>query len=228
MSWVEASLPPHFSFGVKVYILSVRVKYMIAIIDYGMGNLHSVQKALEFIGCEAMITDDPAVLDQAAKAILPGVGAFADAIAELEARGLSKAVLDFASSGRPLLGICLGMQLLFESSGEGGAHGGLGVIPSSIVHFPADIGLKVPHMGWNNLAMSDACPLFRGIEDQPYVYFVHSFHAPEISPEWTAATSDYGKTFTAAVQVGNVFGTQFHPEKSGAVGLAMLRNFASL
>lgn len=200
---------------------------MIAIIDYGMGNLRSVQKALESLSHEALITDDPARLREATHVILPGVGAFGDAMERLRATGLDRAVRELADAGKPLLGICLGMQLLFESSTEGGYHEGLGLIPSAIVRFPADMGLKVPHMGWNSLTPRAGCPLYAGVEKKPYVYFVHSYYAAEISDAWTAATCEYGVTFTAAVQRGNVFGTQYHPEKSSAAGLAMLKNFVA-
>lgn len=198
---------------------------MIAVIDYGMGNLRSVQKALESLGQEAVITDDPAVIEGATHVILPGVGAFGDAMARLMETGLDALVKRLASQGKPLLGICLGMQLLFKSSTEGGYHQGLGLIPSPIVRFPADMGLKVPHMGWNNLSPRAGSGLYQDTGDAPYVYFVHSYYAPEVSDEWTAATCTYGVTFTAAVRRGNVFGTQYHPEKSGAVGLRMLKNF---
>ena len=198
---------------------------MIAIIDYGMGNLRSVQKALESLGQTAVITDDPATLESATHVILPGVGAFGDAMARLEETGLDRVIKRLAAQDKPLLGICLGMQLLFESSTEGGYHAGLGLIPSKIVRFPADMGLKVPHMGWNNLAPRAGSVLFKNAGDAPYVYFVHSYYAAEVSEAWTAATCTYGVTFTAAVQRGNVFGTQYHPEKSSAAGLQMLRNF---
>lgn len=199
---------------------------MIAIIDYGMGNLRSVQKALEFLGHEAVITDERASLSAAERIILPGVGAFGDAMAQLKRRELDKAVLEAAETGKPLLGICLGMQLLFASSEEGGHFEGLGIIPSTMTRFP-DRGLKVPHMGWNSLNLRP-CPLFEGLPESPYVYFVHSYYASEVSDAWTAATCDYGAPFTAAVRRGNVYGTQFHPEKSGAAGLQMLQNFAAL
>lgn len=201
---------------------------MIAIIDYGMGNLRSVQKALESLSHEAIITDEPAQLFSATHVILPGVGAFGDAMARLEKTGLDKAVKEIAASGKPLLGICLGMQLLFRSSSEGGEHPGLGLIDSDIVRFPADMGLKVPHMGWNCLKPRPGCPLFEGVGEAPYVYFVHSYYAAQVDARWTAATCEYGAEFTAAVQCGNVFGTQYHPEKSGAAGLAMLKNFTAL
>lgn len=196
---------------------------MIAIIDYGMGNLRSVQKAFEFLGFEAQITDDPAAIAAADHVVLPGVGAFCDAMAKLRETGLDRAVIDTAQSGKPLLGICLGMQMLFEHSQENGIYDGLGLLPGTITKFE-DRGLKIPHMGWNTLTTRD-CPLFdKG--DDPCVYFVHSYCMAEVSDDFTAATCDYGQTFTAAVCRGNVMATQFHPEKSGEAGLKMLRRFA--
>ena len=196
---------------------------MIAIIDYGMGNLRSVQKAFEFLGFEAAITDDPAVIAAAEHVVLPGVGAFCDAMARLKETGLDQAVVQAARSGKPMLGICLGMQMLFEHSEENGFYDGLGLLPGTITKFE-DRGLKIPHMGWNTLETRD-CPLFaRG--ENPCVYFVHSYCMADVSDDFTAATCDYGQTFTAAVCRGNVMATQFHPEKSGEAGLAMLRRFA--
>ena len=196
---------------------------MIAIIDYGMGNLRSVQKGFEFLGFEAQITDDPAAIAAADHVVLPGVGAFCDAMAKLRETGLDRAVIDTAQSGKPLLGICLGMQMLFEHSQENGIYDGLGLLPGTITKFE-DRGLKIPHMGWNTLTTRD-CPLFdKG--DDPCVYFVHSYCMAEVSDDFTAATCDYGQTFTAAVCRGNVMATQFHPEKSGEAGLKMLRRFA--
>ena len=196
---------------------------MIAIIDYGMGNLRSVQKAFEFLGFEAVITDDPAVIAAADHVVLPGVGAFCDAMARLRETGLDRAVIATAESGKPLLGICLGMQMMFEHSRENGFYDGLGLLPGTITKFE-DRGLKIPHMGWNTLETRD-CPLFdKG--DDPCVYFVHSYCMAEISDDFTAATCDYGQVFTAAVCRGNVMATQFHPEKSGEAGLKMLRRFA--
>ncbi len=196
---------------------------MIAIIDYGMGNLRSVQKAFEFLGFEAQITDDPAAIAAADHVVLPGVGAFCDAMAKLRETGLDRAVIDTAKRGKPLLGICLGMQMLFEHSQENGIYDGLGLLPGTITKFE-DRGLKIPHMGWNTLTTRD-CPLFdKG--DDPCVYFVHSYCMAGVSDDFTAATCDYGQTFTAAVCRGNVMATQFHPEKSGEAGLTMLRRFA--
>ena len=196
---------------------------MIAIIDYGMGNLRSVQKALEFLGQQAVITDDAAAIARADRVILPGVGAFRDAMQRLRDTGLDRSVLETAAAGKPLLGICLGMQMMFEHSEENGFYDGLGLFPGTVTRFE-DRGLKIPHMGWNTIE-TRACPLFDAGK-QPCVYFVHSYCMAEVSDEWTAATCTYGQTFTAAVCRGNVMATQFHPEKSGSEGLAMLRRFA--
>ena len=196
---------------------------MIAIIDYGMGNLRSVQKAFEFLGFEAVITDSPAAIAAADHVVLPGVGAFCDAMERLRQTGLDQAVLQAASSGKPLLGICLGMQMMFEHSEENGYYDGLGLFPGTITKFE-DRGLKIPHMGWNTLKTRD-CPLFDQGDD-PCVYFVHSYCMADVSDDFTAASCEYGQTFTAAVCRGNVMATQFHPEKSGEAGLNMLRRFA--
>lgn len=197
---------------------------MIAIIDYGMGNLRSVQKALEYLGAPCRITDDPTAVHQADHLILPGVGAFADAMTLLRQKALDKAVLSAADAGKPILGICLGMQMLFAHSEENGHYDGLGLFPGTITRF-ADAGLKIPHMGWNTLD-TRSCVLFDG-GTHPCVYFVHSYCMADVSPEWTTATCTYGQTFTAAIARGSVMATQFHPEKSGAVGLEMLRRFAA-
>lgn len=196
---------------------------MIAIIDYGMGNLRSVQKAFEFLGFQAVITDDREAIARADHVVLPGVGAFRDAMARLRETGLDRAVLEAADIGKPVLGICLGMQMMFQRNEENGSWEGLGLFPGAITHLE-DRGLKIPHMGWNTL-VTRSCPLFDAGES-PAVYFVHSYCAAEVSDEWTAATCDYGQTFTAAVCRGNVMATQFHPEKSGEAGLKMLRRFA--
>jgi imidazole glycerol-phosphate synthase subunit HisH len=198
----------------------------IAIIDYGMGNLGSVQKAFQFIGMDAEITSDAAVLGRADGAVLPGVGAFADCMKNLTDTGLIPSIKAFTASGRPFLGICLGLQLLFDSSLEGGLFTGLGLLGGQVVPLPKD--RKVPHMGWNNLTIQKPEPLFVGLPQEAYVYFVHSYHAVPLDSSILCATTGYGIEVTAAVQSGNVFATQFHPEKSGDVGLQILRNFGGL
>ena len=206
---------------------------MIAIVDYGMGNLRSVQKALLRAGADARIVTSPLALASAEKIVLPGVGAFADAIAKLRATGLDRAVVEAVGQGVPLLGICLGFQLLFDVSYEDGLHTGLGLLPGKVVRFEfptSRVGepLKIPHMGWNQLTTKPGCPLFRGIENGSHVYFVHSYHAVPINQDVIAATTDYGYDFPAAIWSNNVFATQFHPEKSQAVGRQMLENFVNL
>ena len=196
---------------------------MIAIIDYGMGNLRSVQKALEYLGYEAIVTDDRKQLGDASHIVLPGVGAFADAADSLKRSDLWDVILSEVSKGKPFLGICLGMQLLFERSYENGITRGLAFVPGEVVPFRVE-NLKVPHMGWNNLVVRKN-PLIEGV---PYVYFVHSYHAANVPEANIIAEADYGYRFTAAVQKDNVFGFQFHPEKSGEVGLAMLKKFGEL
>ncbi|MFF2482460.1 imidazole glycerol phosphate synthase subunit HisH [Paenibacillus sp. NPDC058071] len=199
---------------------------MIAIIDYGMGNLHSVSKAVERLGFEAVVTADPAEIAAADGAILPGVGAFGDAMVYLRESGLDEVTKAYAASGKPLLGICLGMQLLFGESEEHGRHEGLSLLPGKVIRFRGDY--KVPHMGWNKLSFLQAdSPLFKGLEEG-HVYFVHSYHAkPEQSSD-LLATTDYYQPVTAIVGRGNVYGMQFHPEKSGDLGMQLLRNFLAL
>ena len=197
---------------------------MIAIMDYGMGNLRSVQKAFEYLGEQAVITDDPAKVAGGSHVVLPGVGAFEEAMDRLRRSGLDRAVLDAVHAGKPVLGICLGMQMMFEHSEENGFFDGLGLFPGTVTRLE-NHGLKIPHMGWNTLTTRE-CPLFDKGED-PCVYFVHSYCMADVSEEWTAATCEYGQVFTAAVCLGNVMATQFHPEKSGTAGLKMLRRFAA-
>lgn len=199
---------------------------MIAIVDYGMGNLRSVQKAMEYVGGEAVITRDAGVIADASHLILPGVGAFGDAMANLRRYRLIDPILQFVETGRPFLGVCLGMQLIFSESEENGIHPGLGLVPGRTVRFDIPKAYKVPHMGWNRLECA-AHPLWEGLGDDPYVYFVHSYHA-ERDAVGTIATAEYGYEFPAAVARGNVMGTQFHPEKSGDVGIRILRNFLAM
>ncbi|MBE6753393.1 MAG: imidazole glycerol phosphate synthase subunit HisH [Ruminococcaceae bacterium] len=201
---------------------------MIAIIDYGAGNVHSVQKALSYIGCETVITADPAVIGKADGVILPGVGAFGDAMHSLTASGLDTVAKEYIASGRPFLGICLGLQVLFERSEETPDVDGLSVFGGEIVKIPSDGGLKVPQIGWNALDCNKDCPLFDGLPENPYVYFVHSYYLKAADPSVVAATTRYGVEIHAAAWRGNCFAVQFHPEKSGDVGLAMLRNFRKL
>jgi len=204
------------------------MKPEIAIVDYGMANLRSVQKAFEHIGRAAVITSDPDVVATAAKIVVPGVGAFRDGIAKLRETGLTKPIAEHVRAGRPLLGICLGLQFLFSRSHEDGLHSGLDLFKGEIVRFENRPGLKVPHMGWNALRLNSNCPLFSGLNDGDSVYFVHSYFAVPEDRSIIAAEADYPAPFTAAVWRDNVFATQFHPEKSQSVGLTMLRNFAEI
>jgi imidazole glycerol-phosphate synthase subunit HisH len=199
---------------------------MIAIIDYGMGNLHSVSKAVERLGCEAVITADPQTIAEADGAILPGVGAFGDAMQNLRETKLDEVAKAYAASGKPMLGICLGMQLLFSQSEEYGTNEGLNLLPGKVVRFAGDY--KIPHMGWNKLSfLQEQSPLFSGLTEG-HVYFVHSFHAkPELASD-LLATTDYYQQVTAIVGRGNVYGMQFHPEKSGDLGMQLLGNFLAL
>ncbi len=201
---------------------------MIAIIDYGVGNLRSVEKAFAYIGCEATISSDPEFVLKADGIILPGVGAYSDAMDNLKKAGMVDVVKSVIADNRPFLGICLGMQLLFDYSEEGGNVPGLGVFKGTIKQLPLDMNLKVPHMGWNSLKTSRDCPLFKGLPDNPYVYFVHSYYLDAENKDIVKATTNYGIEFDVAVGSGNVFATQFHPEKSGEVGLTILKNFKEL
>lgn len=201
---------------------------MIAIIDYGMGNLRSVQKGFERFGHEATITSDPAVVDKAVKVVLPGVGAFEDAIAELRRQEMVEPVLRAIDRGKPFLGICLGLQLLFEESFENGRHEGLGVLPGKVVRFELPEQYTVPHMGWNQLLIRRRAPILAGIDEGTQVYFVHSYYVVPEDAGVVATETDYGQTFCSMIWRENVFATQFHPEKSQSAGLAMLKNFAEL
>ncbi len=205
-----------------------RGRAMIVIIDYGMGNLRSVQKALEFVHARVEVTCDPDRVRSADKVILPGVGAFADAAAELRRTGLGEAFVEAVRRGKPCLGVCLGLQLLFDASEEDGEHEGLGLIPGRVVRFPGTDGLKVPHMGWNTLQVRRNAPILAGIGDSPSVYFVHSYYAKPANPQDTAAEADYPDPFCAVVWKDNLMACQFHPEKSQRVGLAMYANFAAM
>lgn len=200
----------------------------IVIVDYGMANLRSVQKAFEKVGAAAQITSDPAAVAKADTLVLPGVGAFRDAIARLRESGLDEPIVRHIESRKPFLGICLGLQLLFTRSHEDGVYEGLNVLAGDVVRFPKVPGLKVPHMGWNSLHFRPDCPLFRGLPAESAFYFVHSYYAVPADPGLTSATADYPEPFAAAVWRDNLFATQFHPEKSQAVGLAVLKNFAEL
>jgi glutamine amidotransferase len=201
----------------------------IVIVDYGMGNLRSVQKAFEAVGAQAEITADAKRITTADKLVLPGVGAFKDAIARVREAGFRAPIDTHIDSGKPFLGICLGLQLLFDRSHEDGTHDGLGRFAGDVVHFDRVLGLKIPHMGWNTLRLvRPDCPLFAGLPPEPAVYFVHSYYAAPVGWECVSAEADYPTPFCAAVWRKNVFATQFHPEKSQDVGLAMLRNFARL
>lgn len=198
---------------------------MIAIIDYGMGNLHSVSKAVERLGYEAEVASDRATILAADGAILPGVGAFGDAMQHLKESQLQDVVMQYAASGKPLLGICLGMQLLFTRSEEHGQHEGLNLLPGEVIRFRGSY--KVPHMGWNRLRFVQHSPLLEGMEEG-HVYFVHSYHVKPERPSDLLAVTDYEEAVTAIVGKNNVYGMQFHPEKSGDVGMRLLGNFLRL
>lgn len=201
---------------------------MIAIIDYQMGNLRSVQKGFEKVGHEATITSDPNELAQADKIVLPGVGAFADAISELRKRGLVDPICDSIAAGKPFLGICLGLQLLFDVSYEDGEHEGLGVLPGKVVRFDVPAEYKVPHMGWNEAQIRRPCPILAGTAEGTHFYFVHSYYVAPTDPEVVAIEADYHQPFCAMVWRDNLFATQFHPEKSQSNGLRLLRKFAEI
>ena len=202
---------------------------MIAIIDYGVGNLKSVEKAFQFIGSDAIITSDTETILKADAVVLPGVGAFSDAMQNLHKAGMVDVVKKTIAENKPFLGICLGMQLLFDYSEEGGERvEGLGIFKGSIKQLSPDMNLKVPHMGWNSLKIRDNSSLFKKLPENPYVYFVHSYYLTADNKDIVSATTCYGTEFDVAVGKGNVFATQFHPEKSGEIGLTILRNFVEI
>lgn len=198
---------------------------MIAIIDYGMGNLHSVSKAVERLGYDVITTDQPELILSADAVILPGVGAYGDAMRHLSETGLGEVAKQYAASGKPMLGICLGMQLLFEQSEEFGVHQGLGLLQGKVVKFQGEF--KIPHMGWNKLTFLQPSPLLESLAEG-HVYFVHSYHVLVENKENLLATGDYYGPVTAIVAKDNVFGMQFHPEKSGVLGMELLRNFLAM
>ena len=201
---------------------------MVTIIDYGAGNIRSIGKALEFIGEEVVLTGDPEKVRTAEKLILPGVGNFGEAMDNLNHRGLSDAIREAAAKQTPLLGICLGLQLLFERSEESPGKEGLGILRGEVLRIPDAPGRKIPHMGWNSLQLRHDGRMFRGIPEDTYVYFVHSYYLKAAEEEIVKAVTEYGVCIHAAVEKGLVFATQFHPEKSSDAGLAMLRNFAAV
>lgn len=200
---------------------------MIAIIDYGMGNLRSVQAGLEYVGENPFVTDDVKKIKDASAVVLPGVGAFGDAIKKLEEFGLGDAFRDAVCSGKPCLGICLGLQLLFSESEEGGLYRGLDIVPGRVIRFTNQ--LKVPHIGWNQLDIKyPDMPIFQNIPDKSYMYFVHSYYVMPNDTSIVAATTNYGIDFTSMIAKDNLFATQFHPEKSQKIGLQLLKNFGSI
>ncbi|MDR1764734.1 MAG: imidazole glycerol phosphate synthase subunit HisH [Lachnospiraceae bacterium] len=201
---------------------------MIAIVDYDAGNLRSVEKAFDHLGADTVVTREPRVILGADKVVLPGVGAFGDAMGKLSDFGLVDVLHQVVADGIPLLGICVGLQVMFESSEESPGVAGLGILRGHILRLPPKENHKIPHMGWNNLDIAPGKRLLRGIRPGPYVYFVHSYYPKADDPGIVAATAQYTATIDAAVEMGGVFATQFHPEKSGEVGLEILRNFLEL
>lgn len=201
---------------------------MIAIIDYNAGNLKSVEKALHLLGEETVITRSFQEIEAADKVILPGVGAFGDAMEQLKKYELDKVIREVAAQGKPFLGICLGLQLLFEGSDESQGVEGLHILDGQVLRIPDAPGLKIPHIGWNSLELANDGRIFQGIENGAYVYFVHSYYLKAANEQIVKATTEYSTHIHASVEQGNVFACQFHPEKSGAVGLSILKNFAEL
>jgi len=204
------------------------LKAKVTVIDYGVGNLRSVTKALEFLGCQVVLTSNPNEVACAEKLVLPGVGAFGAGMENLRRLGLVEAIYDAVKRGTPLLGICLGLQLLFDESEEMGRHEGLKLVRGKVVRFPEQDDIRIPHMGWNALHIRKREPLFTGVPDGAMVYFVHSYFPVPEDPSVIAATTEHGVEFVSAIAVDNIFGTQFHPEKSSKVGLQILRNFVAL
>lgn len=198
---------------------------MIAIIDYGVGNLRSVEKAFQFLGYKACVTNDKSMIKASDGVVLPGVGAFAEAMERLKAEKMDKVVYKLVEEGTPLIGICVGMQMLFDYSEEGGNVRGLGILPGTVKRIPDNLHLKVPHMGWNRLDIARENNLWTNLPEKPYAYFVHSYYINADNKDDVIATTDYGIKLDVAVNRGNLFATQFHPEKSGEVGLKILKNF---
>lgn len=206
---------------------------MVAVIDYGAGNIRSVQNAMKVLGEEPVLTSDPSVIAAADRVILPGVGAFGDAMERIRKAGLDEVIRDVCRSGKPFLGICLGLQLLFDESEESPGVKGLGILPGKVLRFPSDAGLKIPEIGWNDLTYPQPVTethgrLFQGVPEHSYVYFVHSYYLQAEDRSIVTAQSDYGVTFDASVEAGNVFACQFHPEKSERIGMQILKNFLSI
>lgn len=200
---------------------------MISIIDYGAGNLHSVKNALDFLGAESQITGNADKIRSSERIILPGVGAFGAAMDSLREKNLDAVIKEAAKDGKPILGICLGLQLMFEESEESPGAEGLGIFKGRIVKIP-DKGLKIPHMGWNSLILKKESRLFKGLPEETFVYFVHSYYLKTAEPDIVSASTFYGAELDIAAERGNVFATQFHPEKSGAAGMKILKNFTEL
>lgn len=201
---------------------------MVAIIDYDAGNIKSVEKAMQTLGENAAVTRKREEILSAERVILPGVGAFGEAMGKIHQYGLAEVIREVVGRGTPFLGICLGLQLLFESSEESEGVEGLGILPGKIVRFPDDRGLKIPHIGWNSLKFPVSGRLFAGIPEESYVYFVHSYYLLASDPQIVTATTEYGALVHASVEKGNVFACQFHPEKSSDVGMTILKNFLSI
>jgi glutamine amidotransferase len=231
LSWLQAST---VGFVERLRNYTCRSKQtdwysqMVVIVDYGMGNLRSVQKGFERVGCHAQISSDPQVIADAPKVVLPGVGAFRDAIAELKRCQLVEPLLDVIQANKPFLGICLGLQLLFDVSYEDGQWEGLGVLPGEVVRFDLPRRYKVPHMGWNQAMIRRPAPILQGVEEGSHFYFVHSYYVAPRDAEVVAIEADYGGPFCAMVWRDNLYATQFHPEKSQRVGMKVLENFGQL